>query len=298
MASHPTDPEQVNIYARGNYLHRSRFLKVQIYHYKKFTKAESFFLPYCKGKLEGLVLCGWILDLLQQKKGQKWIPVVSDFDMGVLQAEGWKEMVMKHAKDWRRKHGKMEYLLDLEKLKESVAEKSLEEILGKKCCYFGEKCRKEVCPHFHGPEYHLLQISGFAKAWFPTPYLNTYISSVRKGVNTYIYLINIKEKVLYYSQYLYEQWSQPNLLEVSTVIVQNCVEEILAAGGGSEIFAPLENMAIFNWCFPVFPHSYTIPTGGNFHILHGSQPLHCNHLTEPHFHQELPPICPTPLILQ
>ncbi len=245
-------------------------------HRKKVTKCQDILIPLFKHNTIGPMFIYWILSWMIPSKNKKVVVVLK-----------YNNKHYKNCAEWLEDFPHLRDDVHFNTLPESICTRSMEEIYGKQCLINGQSCCQEHCDAVHRPSISFLQICGTPAAWFKTPFnKNIFLSSVRKGVLTYLFLVNVHEEHVYYSLKEYGVWSEPENLEYHRInaVIKMCVEG-LKQHGGAPTYAPPENLIVFNWCFKVLD---AISNSGMFNILEGAIPDSCrNEHGDPHPHMEL-----------
>lgn len=241
------------------------------FHRKKASLGRNIVIPFYPYTKVGATFIYWILSSLTLfKRNANWSVKVKYQDQYIFTDFQWKQM--------------FPFVEEPIAFKDKLSHLSLEEIYGQKCLMFCDEigCSARWCELLHDPIISLLQICGHIPAWFPSSFnKDIFISSVRKGVNTFIFLIDIKQEHIYYSQFKFGMWSQPEKLGNNyNMMVEYCVKE-LKKDKGTQSFSPLENLLVFNWCFPVFP---TLRDSAMFNLMQGKVLSSCRVVHEPEAH--------------
>ncbi len=259
---------------------KSEWVKLIYLHKEKVTKSVGIIVPFCAQYPLARVLIYWILCAMETCKSKKW-RFICEYQKNYFTANRWL-----------KKFGDVADSLDF--VKAFISQKSLEDMYGINCLYFGS-CVSDMCEFQHRAIYQLLQICGHPAAWFPTSFnKNIFLSSVRKGQETFLFLVDLRQEYIYYSENKFGMWAQPEKLEEKCVLVHLLVNHLkMDTEKGTRDLAPVDNMMVFNWCFSVFDPVYLT---GMYNILLGSFKKECIklHQMEPHFHFALPPIVVIP----
>jgi len=261
-------------HTQNNPPHGLEVVKVLFLHDKKVTKNWEIVIPINRYHYAGFVLCYWImltLNLIQVKNR-----TIKCIHKGIVYTPN------QFLDTYRDTH----FEGHLHLIQGSVHLKSIEELCGWDCQFFGH-CNPDMCVGdvLHSAQNHLLQICATGSAWFLTPFnCHVYISSVRKGINTFIYMVDTDQENIYFCQKNFNLWSQPENLD-SPVLCKICCTSVKKVH--SDEYADLKHLSIFSWCF------FQTSSSHRFNILQGT---HCIHHPEeeeeeeafPHPH--LPPI--------